>query len=66
MRSADVIQLYDMVGVGAKVDITQETIAQATGVPETAPQTAQPAIAAALLAPKAVEVLQQPFSTLRP
>jgi hypothetical protein len=34
MRSADVIRLYDVVGVGAKVDITQETIGQATGVPE--------------------------------
>ena len=32
MRSADVIQLYNLVGVGAKVDITQETIAAATGL----------------------------------
>lgn len=31
MRSADVIRLYDIVGVGAKVEITQETIGQATG-----------------------------------
>ncbi len=31
MRSADVIRLYDMVGVGTKVNITTETIAQATG-----------------------------------
>jgi len=31
MRSADVIQLFDMVGVGAEVDITQQTLAQATG-----------------------------------
>ena len=34
MRSADVIQLYDTVGVGAKVDITMETIGQATGIAE--------------------------------
>ncbi len=34
MRSADVIRLYDQVGVGTKVDITQETIGQATGVAE--------------------------------
>jgi hypothetical protein len=33
MRSSDVIRLYDIVGVGAKVDITQETIGQATGEP---------------------------------
>jgi hypothetical protein len=33
MRSADVIRLFDMVGVGTQVDITQETIAQATGYP---------------------------------
>ena len=31
MRSADVIRLYDSVGVGAKVDITRKTLAQATG-----------------------------------
>ena len=37
MRSADVIQLFDVVGVGAKVDITTETIAQATGIPEGVP-----------------------------
>jgi hypothetical protein len=72
MRSADVIQLYDMVGVGAKVDITQETIAQATGVAEPAqqvtqePQAAQAGVAEASPAPKSVEALQQPFSTLRP
>ena len=34
MRSGDVIRLYDIVGVGAKVDITQQTIAQATGMTE--------------------------------
>ena len=38
MRSADVIALYDIVGVGAKVDITQQTIGEATGVPEAAEQ----------------------------
>ncbi len=40
MRSADVIELYNLVGVGTKVDITQETISQATGFaePETLPQ----------------------------
>jgi len=54
MRSADVIQLYDIVGVGAKVDITQETIGQATGVPETI------GVAAAdSMVPKAVAVAQQ-------
>jgi hypothetical protein len=40
MRSADVIELYDIVGVGTKVDITTQTIAQATGIeePEALPQ----------------------------
>lgn len=32
MRSADVIQLYSIVGVGTKVEITQQTIGQATGL----------------------------------
>jgi len=54
MRSADVIQLYDIVGVGAKVDITQETIGQATGVPE-----AIGVAAADSMVPKAVAVAQQ-------
>jgi len=31
MRSADVIQLYGIVGVGTKVDITRQTLGQATG-----------------------------------
>ncbi|HEX4085890.1 MAG TPA: L,D-transpeptidase [Chthoniobacteraceae bacterium] len=34
MRSADVIQLYSVVGVGAKVDVTQQTLSAATGIPE--------------------------------
>lgn len=53
MRSADVIQLYDTVGVGAKVDITQETLSQATGQPAlpTAAATATATDAAAPLAP---------------
>jgi len=34
MRSADVISLYDTVGVGTKVDITQETLGGATGRPD--------------------------------
>jgi len=44
MRSADVIELYDLVGVGTKVNITTETIAQATGIeePEALPQWAGP------------------------
>jgi lipoprotein-anchoring transpeptidase ErfK/SrfK len=54
MRSADVIQLYSIVGVGAKVDITQETIGQATGVPE-----AIGVAAADSMVPKAVAVAQQ-------
>jgi lipoprotein-anchoring transpeptidase ErfK/SrfK len=53
MRSADVIQLYDIAGVGAKVDITMETIAQATGAP-------QPAVAEEAPVPKAIAVVQQP------
>jgi hypothetical protein len=61
MRSADVIQLYNIVGVGAKVDITQETIGEATGLADPR-QPTQPAIAAASSAvPKAVAVAQQPF-----
>ena len=47
MRSADVIQLYNTVGIGTKVDITQETIAQATGA-------AQAAVAEAPPIPRAV------------
>ncbi len=40
MRSADVIELYNIVGVGTKVDITTQTICQATGIaePEALPQ----------------------------
>jgi hypothetical protein len=54
MRSADVIQLYDIVGVGAKVDITQQTIGEATGLQEAAgPATVDAAI------PRAVAVVQQ-------
>jgi len=69
MRSADVIQLYDLVGVGAKVDITQETIAQATGYPEPGVpfvQPVQPSVAEASPAPTPVAGLQPAFSTLRP
>ena len=62
MRSADIIQLYDIVGVGAKVDITRETIAQATGLSQPA-GVSQPAIAEATPVPKAVAVVQQPFSS---
>jgi lipoprotein-anchoring transpeptidase ErfK/SrfK len=62
MRSADVIQLYATVGVGAKVDITQQTLAQATGIAE--PQGAlQPAVAEASPVPKAVAADQQPFAS---
>ena len=53
MRSADVIRLYDAVGVGTKVDITLETIAQATGIPE-AEGPPQPAVVDASPVPKAV------------
>ena len=42
MRSADVIHLYDTVGVGTKVEITQETIAQATGAAQAAVADAPP------------------------
>ncbi len=59
MRSADVIRLYDTVGVGAKVDITMETLGQAAGVAEPAGGVG-PAVAAEA-APKAVAVAQQPF-----
>jgi lipoprotein-anchoring transpeptidase ErfK/SrfK len=55
MRSADVIQLYDIVGVGTKVDITQEPLAEATGIPDAV---AQPAVAEGSAAPKAVAVAQ--------
>jgi len=34
MRSADVIRLYDLVGVGTRVNITMETMAEATGFGE--------------------------------
>jgi hypothetical protein len=54
MRSADVIQLYNIVGVGAKVDITQQTIGEATGIPE-----AVGVAAADSMVPKAVAVAQQ-------
>jgi hypothetical protein len=57
MRSADVIQLYDVVGVGTKVDITQETIGQATGVPE-AEGVAQTGVGGEGAIPKAVAVAQ--------
>jgi hypothetical protein len=63
MRSADVIQLYDVVGVGTKVDITRETIAQATGIPE-AEGAPQPAMAEAI--PRAAAADPQPFSSTRP
>jgi len=55
MRSADVAQLYDLVGVGTKVEITPETIAEATGI-STGTQEA-----AASPAPKSVAVTQEPF-----
>lgn len=54
MRSADVIHLYDIVGVGAKVDITQETIGEATGIPEATPVVA----ADGSPIPRAVAVVQ--------
>jgi len=54
MRSADVIQLYDIVGIGAKVEITQETLAEATGLPE------------AEGAAQAVAAAQQPIFPTRP
>jgi hypothetical protein len=40
MRSADVIDLYNLVGVGTTVEITQQTIGQATGIadPDALPQ----------------------------
>jgi hypothetical protein len=63
MRSADVIQLFDQVGVGTKVDITTETLAQATGIPEAIPQTA---VTDPLAIPRAVPVEQQAFLSLRP
>jgi len=72
MRSADVIQLYDIVGVGAKVDITLDTLGQATGIAEPASALAlvakaEPAAPAeGTIAPKAVAVAQQPFFTDRP
>jgi len=62
MRSADVIQLYDTVGVGAKVDITLETIAEATGIPDAAPQ---PVLAEFGPTLKDVTVAQQPASSHR-
>jgi hypothetical protein len=61
MRSADVIRLYDTVGVGAKVDITQETLGQATGLPEAE---GQAAVADAGI-PKAVAV-DPPGAAARP
>jgi len=65
MRSADVIQLYDLVGVGTRVEITQETIGQATGVPESE-GISQPAVVEATPVPKAVAVEQQPLLTATP
>jgi len=65
MRSADVIQLYDIVGVGTEVDITQQTIAQATGLAQSV-AVSQPAGAEASAIPRAVAVDQQPFSMARP
>ncbi len=62
MRSADVIQLYGLVGVGAKVDITIETIAQATGLPEATGL----AVAEASTNPKPAGGMQQPAATGRP
>jgi len=52
MRSADVIRLYDLVGVGTKVDITLQPLAQATGLPGAVP-------------PPAVAVAQQPVAAVR-
>ncbi len=57
MRSADVIQLYNTVGVGAKVDITMETIGQATGVAEPGEQAAT-AVSEGMAVPRAVAVAQ--------
>jgi hypothetical protein len=57
MRSADVIQLYNLVGVGAKVDITMGTIGQATGIAEPAEGTAA-AVAEGMAVPRAVAVAQ--------
>jgi hypothetical protein len=57
MRSADVIQLYDVVGVGTRVDITQETSGQATGVPE-AEGVVQTGVGGEGAIPKAVAVAQ--------
>jgi hypothetical protein len=57
MRSADVIQLYNTVGVGAKVDVTMETIGQATGIAEPGGAGA-PAVAEGEAVPKAVAVAQ--------
>ena len=66
MRSADVIHLFDTVGVGAQVDITMDTIAQATGVNDnpTASQSIQSPLTPPMLVPplsrtKPVEVVQQ-------
>jgi len=59
MRSADVIALFDAVGVGAKVDITQDSLADATGLPELQ-------VADENGVPRAVAVSQAEFSTLRP
>lgn len=63
MRSADIIQLYGLVGVGAKVDITQETLAQATGLPELP---GEPAPAEGSPAPRAVAVAQPASLPARP
>ena len=63
MRSADVIQLFDTVGIGARVDITRQTLAEAAGFPAASPP---PAVAEASPIPKAVAALQQPASIARP
>jgi hypothetical protein len=57
MRSADVIQLYNLVGVGAKVDITMGTIGQATGVAEPG-EAAATAVVEGMAVPRAVAVAQ--------
>jgi hypothetical protein len=63
MRSSDVIQLFDVVGVGTKVDITVETIAQATGIPSIE---GGPGIAEAGPGARAAAVSQQAGIAARP
>jgi lipoprotein-anchoring transpeptidase ErfK/SrfK len=55
MRSADVIQLFNVVGVGAKVDITQQTLGDALGTGEAA-SVAQASGGEQTIAPRAVAV----------